>query len=99
MSNISNASESNVSSTEVLAAADKFIQKVVTMASGALDVELSVFFWSDCESNCLRVTHASDKEGIGLESLSRNSIEGFVTNVLLMDLSLISFLFSFLFEK
>jgi hypothetical protein len=77
MSNISNASASALPSREVLGAADKFIQKVIMMAAGALDVELSVFFWADGDDGCLRVTHTCDREGIGLESKDKDSVEGF----------------------
>ena len=75
MSNISEASIAGVSMKGVLQAADKFVQKIVLMACTVMDVEVSVFFWLDPESGCLRVTHSHDREGIGLESTDKTSIE------------------------
>lgn len=75
MSNITTDSMASVSMKDVLQAADKFVQKIVLMACTVMDVEVSVFFWLDPESGCLRVTHSHDREGIGLESTDKASIE------------------------
>lgn len=76
MSTVTNSSTSSEQSRVILNAADRFLQKLVLLAGVSVDAELSALFWFDKEADCLRVTHSCDKEGIGVESMELDSVEG-----------------------
>ena len=72
----SEAESGPITPKEVLIAADIFITKLVSVASITLDVELSVFFWSDPATGHLKATHSSNSIAIGVESVLGAGIEG-----------------------